>query len=129
VTVAARTGTAARRSGTVSAVNLACRVAVVSLRAPPGAGIGQGQLLRDGFDEPFVRLSADVADCTTPPGPCTGRRVQAHHRRAERGTPCHLAGACAQPSSHGDERGAVVHRRGAGLPPCRGVPRRATRRP
>lgn len=62
--------------------------------------------LRNWFDDPFIRISAALADCPLPAGPFVGeaeRRVQAH-RRAEKGTTCWLAGACERPNAFAYDR-------------------------
>lgn len=54
------------------------------------------------FDDPFERLSADIAGCAEPLGPritAAEMRVQAHHR-AERGTSCWLRGECREPNAY-----------------------------
>lgn len=58
--------------------------------------------LRNWFDDPFLQISAGIADCPTPAGPFVSeaeRRVQAH-RRAEKGTTCWLAGECERPNAY-----------------------------
>lgn len=53
------------------------------------------------FNDPFERISSDIADCPEPRGPrvtAAEARVQAHHR-AERGTTCWLQGDCSEPNA------------------------------
>lgn len=58
--------------------------------------------LRNWFNDPFERLSAEIAPCPEPLGPritARERLTQSHHR-AEKGTTCHLAGACDEPNAY-----------------------------
>jgi hypothetical protein len=84
----------------LSALALCCAL------APPAPAQAPDEL-RNGFDDPFFRLSAEVPDCPVPLGPFiteAERRVQAHHR-AERGTTCWLAGQCEQPNAYAYDHG------------------------
>jgi hypothetical protein len=54
------------------------------------------------FDDPFVRVTAGVADCPIPEGPLiTEEQMHAEaHVRTERGTRCFQAGQCRLPNAY-----------------------------
>jgi BON domain len=61
-----------------------------------------GEEWQNWFNDPFFRVSADIADCPLPAGPFTtesDKRIQAHHR-AEKGTTCWLAKECDRPNAY-----------------------------
>ncbi|MDN7525786.1 BON domain-containing protein [Burkholderia orbicola] len=57
---------------------------------------------RNWYNDPFVALSQDVAECPLPLGPWMTRAEMTDdaHYRAERGTTCWLAHRCTKPNSY-----------------------------
>jgi hypothetical protein len=60
------------------------------------------EVLRNWFNDPFVRLTADDASCPTPAGPYVNEkeRLAQSHRRAEKGTTAWLAGEADRPKAY-----------------------------
>ncbi|WP_374429121.1 BON domain-containing protein [Ideonella dechloratans] len=54
------------------------------------------------FGDPFVQVSAAVANCPEPLGPriTPAERLAQSHHRAERGTTCFLQGQCSEPNAY-----------------------------
>ncbi|WP_321898518.1 BON domain-containing protein [Burkholderia cepacia] len=57
---------------------------------------------RNWYNDPFIALSRDVAECPLPLGPWMTRAEMTDdaHYRAERGTTCWLAHRCTKPNSY-----------------------------
>jgi len=57
---------------------------------------------RNWYNDPFIALSQDVAECPLPLGPWMTRAEMTDdaHYRAERGTTCWLAHRCTKPNSY-----------------------------
>ena len=71
-----------------------------ALLAAPACDAG-GEL-GNWFADPFIRISAGIADCPLPAGPFVdvdNRQLQSH-RRAEKGTTCWLAKECDRPNAY-----------------------------
>ena len=85
------TGQAHRVAGGVALAALACAV-----------GVAYAQERANYFNDPFVKVTSGLADCTVPEAPSLTPdevRVQSH-LRSERGTRCYLSGRCRLPNSY-----------------------------
>lgn len=69
---------------------------------PSSSVLAQEPEFQNWFNDPFFRISNEIANCPMPRGPYTTekqRLAEAHHR-AERGTTCWLVGKCDRPTSY-----------------------------
>ncbi|AOI74761.1 hypothetical protein [Burkholderia ubonensis] len=82
-------------------VTLAASALAASALAQPDEA-GEQTMRRNWYDDPFVALSRDVAECPLPLGPWMTRAEMEDdaHYRAERGTTCWLAHRCTKPNSY-----------------------------
>jgi hypothetical protein len=78
-------------------------VAVATLLAAvPLAGAADDGARRNGFDDPFVQVTAAMPACPPPVAPLlTEEQMRREaHQRAERGTSCFRAGRCRLPNAY-----------------------------
>jgi hypothetical protein len=78
--------------------------------ATAGPATADDASLRNGFGDPYFRISSAIADCPRAAGPFVTEaevRTQAHHR-SERGTTCWLAGDCERPNSYAYDAGIAA---------------------
>ncbi|MBS0319355.1 MAG: BON domain-containing protein [Proteobacteria bacterium] len=94
------------RAAVLAGAALAAALAVPAAAAPAGAAADDAALpptaRANRFHDPFVRVTAGIADCPVPPGPMVTEaemHVEAHVR-AERGTRCYLEGRCRLPNAY-----------------------------
>jgi hypothetical protein len=76
-------------------------VALMLVAAAAANGQVPADEVRNWFDDPFLRLTAEVADCPTPAGPFVTRQenLASSHHRAEKGTTAWLAGEADRPKA------------------------------
>ena len=76
-------------------------LALLWLGAALHAGAADAPLLRNPFNDPFIRAT-DGRACPAPLGPAYSdtQRLQESHSRIERGTSCWLAGECSEPNAY-----------------------------
>ncbi|MET0507418.1 MAG: BON domain-containing protein [Burkholderiaceae bacterium] len=115
----ARDGTASRvRHDAAAAAWLRVPLLVIGLlssMAQSTFAADPASLLRNWFDDPFLRLTDGIGDCPVPAGPATTedeRRLHSHWR-AERGTTCWLAGECDRPNAFAYDRDIAAALRAA----------------
>ncbi|MBN3780127.1 BON domain-containing protein [Burkholderia sp. Ac-20345] len=79
---------------------LALLLATSALAQPGDADAPEAR--RNWYNDPFIALSRDVAECPLPLGPWMTRAEMTDdaHYRAERGTTCWLAHRCTKPNSY-----------------------------
>ncbi|GGC90817.1 BON domain-containing protein [Undibacterium terreum] len=75
-----------------------CLIAGVALPA----WSGEGDELKNWFNDPFFQVSSAIAACPVPLGPYMREAEikQEEHGRVERGTSCWMAGRCAKPNAY-----------------------------
>ena len=76
-------------------------VAVVSTLVPC-AVLGEGDVVRNWFKDPYFQVRSAIGQCTVPLGPFTTEEqmLKETHYRSERGTRCWLEGKCSKPNSY-----------------------------